>query len=133
MIRRPPRSTLFPYTTLFRSHVAPLHEQGCDVWLSTSAPSLAPPLGALKAAINGIPHLTIEAGGRDGSEARVFYSRLEEDVVPAFYQRDRAGVPTSWMERVRNTMRSGIPRSGARRAVKAAADRLQASAPSVGR
>src|SRR5687767_15221195 len=26
MIRRPPRSTLFPYTTLFRSHV-PLHTQ----------------------------------------------------------------------------------------------------------
>src|SRR2546422_4127655 len=25
MIRRPPRSTLFPYTTLFRSHGAPVH------------------------------------------------------------------------------------------------------------
>src|SRR2546430_12556782 len=25
MIRRPPRSTLFPYTTLFRSVLAPLH------------------------------------------------------------------------------------------------------------
>src|SRR3712207_8667268 len=25
MIRRPPRSTLFPYTTLFRSHRMPLH------------------------------------------------------------------------------------------------------------
>src|SRR3712207_6888973 len=25
MIRRPPRSTLFPYTTLFRSRVAPMH------------------------------------------------------------------------------------------------------------
>src|SRR3712207_8148649 len=24
MIRRPPRSTLFPYTTLFRSHAAPV-------------------------------------------------------------------------------------------------------------
>src|SRR2546428_8204542 len=24
MIRRPPRSTLFPYTTLFRSHLTPL-------------------------------------------------------------------------------------------------------------
>src|SRR3712207_7834684 len=24
MIRRPPRSTLFPYTTLFRSHLAPV-------------------------------------------------------------------------------------------------------------
>src|SRR3712207_8036411 len=26
MIRRPPRSTLFPYTTLFRSHAGPLVE-----------------------------------------------------------------------------------------------------------
>src|SRR2546427_8112232 len=26
MIRRPPRSTLFPYTTLFRSHVSAAHE-----------------------------------------------------------------------------------------------------------
>src|SRR5258708_28657072 len=25
MIRRPPRSTLFPYTTLFRSRIAPRH------------------------------------------------------------------------------------------------------------
>src|SRR2546427_3331004 len=25
MIRRPPRSTLFPYTTLFRSHDSPIH------------------------------------------------------------------------------------------------------------
>src|SRR2546426_2584879 len=31
MIRRPPRSTLFPYTTLFRSHeylIAPIEEAG---------------------------------------------------------------------------------------------------------
>src|SRR2546422_2984058 len=27
MIRRPPRSTLFPYTTLFRSPMVPGHEQ----------------------------------------------------------------------------------------------------------
>src|SRR5690348_17671797 len=27
MIRRPPRSTLFPYTTLFRSHVLRLHAE----------------------------------------------------------------------------------------------------------
>src|SRR5437016_11435727 len=31
MIRRPPRSTLFPYTTLFRSHVG--FEHGPTVWL----------------------------------------------------------------------------------------------------
>src|SRR5260370_23580690 len=28
MIRRPPRSTLFPYTTLFRSHRGPRHPRG---------------------------------------------------------------------------------------------------------
>src|SRR3712207_7218400 len=31
MIRRPPRSTLFPYTTLFRSRVRLLHRPGPDV------------------------------------------------------------------------------------------------------
>src|SRR3712207_7394095 len=30
MIRRPPRSTLFPYTTLFRSGVAELRDEGVD-------------------------------------------------------------------------------------------------------
>src|SRR2546427_7037045 len=28
MIRRPPRSTLFPYTTLFRSHAGNAHDMG---------------------------------------------------------------------------------------------------------
>src|SRR3712207_7606749 len=41
MIRRPPRSTLFPYTTLFRSpHAPPLHEA---------------PLAGLQGATNEIP------------------------------------------------------------------------------
>src|SRR2546426_3799415 len=35
MIRRPPRSTLFPYTTLFRSHA------------SVRSPQLPPPFGVL--------------------------------------------------------------------------------------
>src|SRR5437763_10121514 len=35
MIRRPPRSTLFPYTTLFRSKAGPGFEPG--MWSSTSS------------------------------------------------------------------------------------------------
>src|SRR5438445_7174903 len=37
MIRRPPRSTLFPYTTLFRSHnlCKALVDAGCEVELFT--------------------------------------------------------------------------------------------------
>src|SRR3712207_8684797 len=49
MIRRPPRSTLFPYTTLFRSHVggvevhvsrlaAGLSAAGCDVEVLAQEP-----------------------------------------------------------------------------------------------
>src|SRR2546430_9387142 len=42
MIRRPPRSTLFPYTTLFRSHDAP--HAGAGEWLhwAYSANTVAP-------------------------------------------------------------------------------------------
>src|SRR3712207_8614120 len=36
MIRRPPRSTLFPYTTLFRS------SSGWSTWSTTSPPAAAP-------------------------------------------------------------------------------------------
>src|SRR3712207_8001212 len=43
MIRRPPRSTLFPYTTLFRSTLAPGEEVALEiVWSGrTSAPGCA--------------------------------------------------------------------------------------------
>src|SRR3712207_8081672 len=43
MIRRPPRSTLFPYTTLFRSRVEPSDDEFLlDVYASTRADELAP-------------------------------------------------------------------------------------------
>src|SRR3989442_5852294 len=32
MIRRPPRSTLFPYTTLFRSRILLLRREDEDIW-----------------------------------------------------------------------------------------------------
>src|SRR3712207_503461 len=37
MIRRPPRSTLFPYTTLFRSYILFEGPSGSAVWDATSA------------------------------------------------------------------------------------------------
>src|SRR5256885_15950124 len=44
MIRRPPRSTLFPYTTLFRSHAARDGEPGARVVLLFGVPRPAPTL-----------------------------------------------------------------------------------------
>src|SRR2546427_9550475 len=54
MIRRPPRSTLFPYTTLFRSHVA---DEG-------AARELVQYLGAPGA------HALAQAGGQDDRAER---------------------------------------------------------------
>src|SRR5258708_14060611 len=42
MIRRPPRSTLFPYTTLFRSEPPPAHPLGKITWFGrTEKPAAA--------------------------------------------------------------------------------------------
>src|SRR3712207_8052264 len=46
MIRRPPRSTLFPYTTLFRSHEGHLHATDLRrrAWAAALRPPVAPSL-----------------------------------------------------------------------------------------
>src|SRR5947209_16864355 len=46
MIRRPPRSTLFPYTTLFRSYPSPLMCKALAAAGLTERPPLPPRLGA---------------------------------------------------------------------------------------
>src|SRR5258708_16654628 len=48
MIRRPPRSTLFPYTTLFRSHLRAERDdarrRGCDARIDRAAGDVGPQL-----------------------------------------------------------------------------------------
>lgn len=105
-------------------HAARLLVQGCDLWLSMPPAGGPAPLGALEAAINGAPAIVIEPSGHDAAGARAFYRHLEEDIVPAFYRRDRAGVPVDWVGRVRDTVREAIPRVSARRGVKAITERL---------
>src|SRR2546425_5506048 len=43
MIRRPPRSTLFPYTTLFRSSANPSRSHRCDVPASSTLAGVGMP------------------------------------------------------------------------------------------
>src|SRR5258708_25422454 len=45
MIRRPPRSTLFPYTTLFRSRDFSAAFEQADVLVSPTTPTTAFPIG----------------------------------------------------------------------------------------
>src|SRR3712207_1726624 len=87
MIRRPPRSTLFPYTTLFRSLVQKLaddpravaqlarrQERELRAWLNAESPSRERLAGALKAAAeeiedaHGVPIEVVTVGDADLEE-----------------------------------------------------------------
>jgi starch phosphorylase len=124
-------------------HVAHFLVQGCDVWLNTPRrPMEASGTSGMKAAINGTPHLSIgdgwwaEAyngsngwlidGGREGddqaaidaADADALYTLLEQQVVPAFYDRDANGVPRGWVRIVKEAIRTVMPQFTTRRMVK---------------
>ena len=107
-------------------HVARLMIQGCDAWLtlpSTEGTSL----GAVKAAVNGVPHVCAAGhAGHGGARwqydsARALYAVMEEELVPAFYERSRDNVPERWTAIVRETLAAAVPRYSARRALLTAA------------
>src|SRR3712207_6864460 len=70
MIRRPPRSTLFPYTTLFRSAAmgreAPLRMTGSRG--GTERGGLPSPQGDSRRRVRARPAADAERGGQDRSE-----------------------------------------------------------------
>jgi starch phosphorylase len=96
----------------------------------------------MKASLNGVPHLSIGDGwwaegfnGRNGwliesqanpddhaatdaADAAALYELLENEVVPAFYDREGRGLPRRWIAVVREAMRSNVPRFSTRRMVK---------------
>jgi glycogen phosphorylase len=135
-------------------HVAHFLVQGCDLWLNTPRKPLeASGTSGMKAAINGVPNLSIadgwwaegftgsngwviEGGAPPGSpddvtdtaDANALYRLLEEEVVPAYYDRDASGVSQRWLAIVKESIRTVGPRFCARRMVKEYAERMYAPA-----
>jgi glycogen phosphorylase len=54
----------------------------------------------------------------DAHEAEQLYTLLEREVIPAFYDRNHAGVPTTWVARMRESMARLTPQFSANRAVR---------------
>jgi starch phosphorylase len=54
----------------------------------------------------------------DAADAAALYRLLEEEVVPAFYERDASLVPHRWLTTVKESIRTVAPRFSARRMVK---------------
>jgi starch phosphorylase len=133
-------------------HVAHYLVQGCDVWLNTPRKPLeASGTSGMKASINGGINLSIGDGwwaegytgsngwlidggsttnddAMDAADAADLYRLLEEEVVPAFYDRNARDVPVRWVRLVKEAIRTVMPRFSGRRMGKDYAERMYAPA-----
>ncbi|MGY5882925.1 alpha-glucan family phosphorylase [Modestobacter lacusdianchii] len=122
---------------------------GCDVWLNNPLrPLEACGTSGMKSALNGGLNLSIRDGWwdewfdgqngwaiptadgvadpdrRDEVEAQAIYELLDRQVLPRFYEVDGDGVPTRWVEMVRDTLRETGPKVLATRMVRDYVQRL---------
>ncbi len=124
-------------------HIARHLVAGVDLWLNTPRrPYEASGTSGQKAALCGVPHFSVLDGwwheGYDGSngwaigekreykdqetqdeaDALSLYALLEQEILPAYYERDEEGLPQAWLQRMRAAVRTCAPRFSTRRMVK---------------
>ncbi len=130
-------------------HIAHYLTQGVDVWLNTPRRLMeASGTSGMKAAVNGILNLSVRDGwwyegysgtngwaigdsvdtydpeDEDRADAESLYQLLEEEIVPLYYRRDRAGVPHDWLQMVKESIGSIVPFFCARRMVREYVERM---------
>jgi starch phosphorylase len=91
---------------------------GSDVWLNTPKGNLeACGTSGMKAISNGVLNCTVVDGWADEVDwdgigwtldpknvSGSFYSLMESEIVPLYYQRNNLGIPTNWVERMRKSI-----------------------------
>jgi len=128
-LRRPAVRPRVVFLEDYDMSVAAALVQGADLWINTPRrPWEASGTSGMKVLVNGglnlseldgwwaeayAPELGWSLGdGRehdedpawDRAEAEQLYRLLEQEVVPAFYQRDERGIPPAWVSRMRESM-----------------------------
>lgn len=116
---------------------------GCDVWINNPLrPQEACGTSGMKAAMNGAANLSVRDGWwdewydprfgweipslenivnadqRDAQEAAALYDLIENEIVPRFYDRDGNGLPTRWIQMIRDIMSGLTPKILASRMVR---------------
>ncbi len=107
--------------------------QGVDVWLNNPRrPLEASGTSGMKAGANGVLNLSVldgwwdegwtgdngwaiggretsaDEGAQDWADAQDLYRILEQELIPAYYERDQTGLPTRWAQLMRNSIASTI-------------------------
>lgn len=128
--------------------------QGVDVWINTPRrPWEACGTSGMKVLVNGGLNLSTldgwwaeafadecgwaigdargaEAAGDDG-DAHQLYALLEDEIVPAFYDRDAEGLPRRWIARVRASMARLAPRFSSARMLQEYVEKIYVPAASL--
>ena len=123
---------------------------GCDLWVNLPRPPLeASGTSGMKSVLNGGLNLSVLDGWwaeafdgengwgitgeavydphvQDTRDAAAFYDLLEHEVAPLFYDRDAAGIPRGWVQRIKRSLRSNGPEFSATRMVGDYVDRAYA-------
>ncbi|MGE3888949.1 MAG: DUF3417 domain-containing protein, partial [Vicinamibacterales bacterium] len=69
-------------------------------------------------------------GSDDELDARELYALLEDEIVPAFYDRDAEGLPRRWISRVRASMAGLAPRFSSARMLQEYVEKIYVPAAS---
>jgi starch phosphorylase len=142
-IRRPGARSHVIFLSDYDMHLTGHLVQGVDVWLNTPRrPWEASGTSGMKVLVNGGINLseldgwwaeayTPDVGwalgdGRehgdnpawDAVEADALYDLLEREVIPEYYTRDESGIPSAWVNRMRESMARLTPRFSADRTVR---------------
>ncbi|MBP1667704.1 MAG: alpha-glucan phosphorylase [Bacteroidetes bacterium] len=108
--------------------------QGADIWLNTPTRSLeASGTSGEKAIMNGTLHFSVldgwwvegyqpDAGWaltnesayddlnlQDDLDAEIIYTMLEQEVIPAYYERNAQGIPVGWVQLIKNSIAKIAP------------------------
>lgn len=124
-------------------NLAKMLVQGCDVWMNTpTRPLEASGTSGEKGVMNGTLHLSVldgwwvegykkDAGWslpldksfdseelQDELDAEAIYSILENEIVPAYYDRNDKNIPSLWVDFIKNTFAKVVPHFTTRRMMK---------------
>lgn len=125
----------------YDQQVAKYLVQGVDVWMNVPRrPLEASGTSGMKAAMNGILNFSVLDGwwiegyngengfaigdlsnesdeAADTSDAESLYSTLENEIIPAFYNKDKRGLPAEWIRRMKNALATLTPQFSSDRMV----------------